>query len=944
MYIFGDFINQQGQRIAVHILTDGDRTDTREIGTDEAGLYFTADEAVTTESSVSDTFDVLLRQSATIRLLSAAHTPELYSTTCRNTVVNILRDGVLVFAGFLEPQTYSQPYNETLDEIELNCVDALSALQYSNYQNIGAAGVNYSTVKGSEDMRTFAALITSILDGVTADLDITGTQTAAYLYDQSKGTDSTAEGRRKVFDRIAVSGLLFLGDTEDDVWTQDTVLEEVLRYCNLHILQSGLTFYLFDWDTLRQGETVTWYDLKTAAVYSWNTTPQAITLTAANVADTDTQISINDTYNRIELTDSVTEMDSVVESPLSSDSIENYFHSNELWMTEYQACGDGKRSAKAFWSMTHNGTDDWNGNTATDWYMRLRRNPDWTFHVYGSTDDIYTHLYGSTYDDEAYGKGAAVVSRFLGKNMAAVLMSVGSVKTNTQKDNSPTAKVSMTDNLVISVNGNGKDKQGEAYPSADDIFKHIPLATYNGAASGGVFSPADSETTNYIVISGNITLNPIMETTANFWNVWRAKSYAAFMNWADPKSMVKTVPDRNNSDGRRYTRQYWKRAQKLGDFDTIVPPLQRDGASKWYWQTDWGEDPTAGTDVGAAYSDHGFYPYTGEGPQYYQYKYTKITGDKSDQLSKLPILCCMLIIGDKCVVEKQPGQTLGTDTKGTGNGEITDFVWQTYKTREECSSDEEYYAQSFTIGINPKIDDYIIGTEYEIQNNIDVTLNLDTEGTAIPIRKADKVKGRVKFQILGVVNVEWDMFAQYRETFWEGSTLTDFIPLMAHVSSIWMKSFEVNIVSDNGGLADSDTDSDIVYISDTDESFANVNDDTEFKITTALTAAECLALGVNSGAWLSAPERTDTGEALAQIYDHYSGETAKPEQLYVDAYWQEWHAPRIVMEQSMTDTGGVVLPFNLYTHQALGKTFHVQGIDRDLTAATAKMTLKEIAE
>lgn len=42
---------------------------------------------------------------------------------------------------------------------------------------------------------------------------------------------------------------------------------------------------------------------------------------------------------------------------------------------------------------------------------------------------------------------------------------------------------------------------------------------------------------------------------------------------------------------------------------------------------------------------------------------------------------------------------------------------------------------TFALGINPKIDDFIIGQEYSLQNTVKYDMNVDAEGTAIPIKK-----------------------------------------------------------------------------------------------------------------------------------------------------------------------------------------------------------------
>ena len=249
----------------------------------------------------------------------------------------------------------------------------------------------------------------------------------------------------------------------------------------------------------------------------------------------------------------------------------------------------------------------------------------------------------------------------------------------------------------------------------------------------------------------------------------------------------------------------------------------------------------------------------------------------------------------------------------------------------------------FYIGFDPKIGDSLIGTEFDLQNNISYTMGVDAEGIAIPITRADHISGEVKFMILGPVNCLWDEVTRRHPTFFRHTSWgTSTIPLLAHVSSIMVKNFEVKIYSDNGGK-DTTGGSDLVYMSDTREDFTNRKDDLEFKITSALTAAECTALDVVNTVCLSTPVNVSTAEGVASIYDHGSATQAKPEQLYVDSYYREWHEPRVEMEQKLTDTGETVSIFNHYTHPAMGgKTYFVEGISRNLMEGRADLKLKEI--
>lgn len=903
MYIHGSFLSQQSDTITVHIVTGNDRTQTIEIGTEKADVYF-SDDPAEIENEVNDTFDVLLRNSAKIRLLCGNLITDLFSTSCRDAVVNIYKNDTCIFAGFIEPQTLSQPYNDRWDELELNCIDALSALQYSKYKNVGALGVIYAFVKAEAAQRSFYDIATEILQGVTEGLDILGNQNIKFWYDGSKAVDAQTANRYQVLRQLSISDLLFMGDDESDVWQQDEVLEELLKYLNLHIVQDGFNFYIFSWESVKATpDKIIWHDI--VANSTKTTAQQAVTIALANVADCDTTISIGDVYNQLLLTAKVEDIESVIESPLDDDLLVSPYTNRQKYLTEYSSDGEGKTAYYAMKAMVNGESTNYGGGAITHWYVQVMRNKLWTFPMKGNTGVDLVDYFGSE------GTNQHALPDWLGQAPGAAIMALGSVKINTANDdNSPTSKVNMTNYLVVSVNGNGVDNdENKTYPSVADIQKNIPYAVYTGNKAGGVFSPSDDKTTNYIVLSGKVILNPIMAVTGNF-SAMRKKmgdrppyQGSGGGGGTTPPPMYfwhQTVPSRNNGDGRYYTRQYW----------------QAETPDK---EVSWHEG-----------ADSGLYPYTGEGPEEYEFKYSAV-GDSTDTISKVAVLACMLVIGDKCVVET------GTE------GQTTDFVWQKYKERSECQSDDEYYQQCFTIGFDPKIGDKLVGTEFSIQNNIDYKMGIDAEGIAIPITKGDKISGQVRFMILGPVNATWDVITRrhptfFRHTKWSSSS----VPLLAHVSSILIKSFEVKVYSDNGLISNGNDDNDIIYMSDTKETFVNKKDDLEFKINSALTATECAQLGVSNTVKLSTPLNISTGDGVLEVYDRNGNVKAKPEQIYVDSYYTEYHKSRIVMAQKLRDIDNVVSLFNHYRHEALNKEFFVQGIGRNLIEGRADLTLKEI--
>lgn len=885
MYLHGEFINRKGQRIALHIVTGGDRTKEVSIGDDSSGVWFAVN-AIETESDASDTFAHILSQRASVTLLTREYMPELFCASCMDAVVNILRDGVCIFAGYVEPQTYSQSYNDTLDEITLTCIDALAALQYSKYRNIGSLGVLYSLVKAEAAERSFDSLLQEILKGVTSGLDISGSCMVRFWQDMSKAPDNTEANKRNIFRNLSISELLFLGEEEDDVWQQDAVLEEILKYLNLRIVQVGGDFYIFDWATVRGTGDITWCQL--AGDTSSMERKATLTFSLSNVDGSDTQISIVEQYNRIELTCDVKKIESVVESPLDGDLTTSLYDNHQLYMREYSSDGEGDSAYDAFNDMVHGRATTYDAAYIRDWHMQVMKNAGWRFPINGGSQTM-EGVYSATAVNQHN------VLNAMRDMIAASVISWGSVeKKPDQSDNSLTPKIDMKNYLVVSINGNRYPNVADAtqpYPGESEIKAAIPVAEYTGNVTGGVFSPSDDATTNYIVLSGSVVLNPVMMQTERY------ATLKGDTSWGD-KYKYETVPSRNNGDGRYYTRQFFRAYTPNG---TV------------YWDNN--------------ISD-GLIPFTGDGPEEYEFKYSAI-GDSTDHVSKVAVLACMLIIGDKCVVEN------GTQ------GRTSDYQWVRFKELSECASEDEYYQQSFTIGFDPKIGDKLIGTEFDIQNNIEYTMGIDAKGTAIPVRKADKVSGRVRFIILGPVNTVWDEVTRRHATFFRHTKWsTNSVPLLANVSSIMLGDFNIKVCSDSA-LVNNGVDGDLVYITDTKERYTNTKDDITFKITSALTSEECRSLGVANTPAMSTPQLPD-GSGLVSIHDYATGETSKPEKQYVDACWREWHAPRVVMEQSVADVDGNADFFRHYRHEAMSKEFFVQSMSRDLSEGTARLTIKEV--
>ena len=913
MILRGEFRDLSDELLTV-IIKSGGSGEVKEIGKD--GLYFTS-EPVYIEETLDDITEHVLRKSATINLVVSDYLGDLLFTgAARDIVVNVWKGSECVFAGYVEPATFSQPFNSSVDEFTLNCTDFLSTLQYTSYKNI--VPLNYRLAVQEAGSTSFKQVIEGMFN--TRGLNLNNNQKPRLLYDQSKGTAKGKEGT--VFDELCVSELFIIGKDEDSTWTNEDLLKEVLQYLNLHIRQEGLDFYIYDWDTLVQGNSINWLDLQTGEVVGKQ--PQSIIINPSHYAGSDTSLSTSEVINQFQLSCSLEGQDTIIESHLAEDSLKSHYNGQQLILTEISSLGSGKSANEAFNNAVKGQPTTYDALTETDWYMRSMYNPTWKLR---KSEDMLE------VDENGTGINQHKVAQYLRDHpLTPALLRLGSVERKAKAtDNSPTSKIDTDNYLVISICGNESDTAELHKPSDNDLRDCSPLIEYVGNKSGGVFSPPDEQTTNYLVFSGSLLMQPILyessvgraSRVSNYDFILKhgarktqGKEYKAVVPFYDPprKDNVfdlrrldsNLVKSDGNDEGRYYTRKHYS-----ARLNTDKPLYNSTGS---YFQP-WTKDKSA---LGL------------------KFEYSSV-GDSTDKFSKLPILECELVIGSKYCVETVLDVYGNSRFEWLTLDEIMKRPDLTYKDVDGTTK----YKTTFSLGINPKIGDYIIGQEHSLQNTIDYTMNLDgKEGTAIPIKQSDRLSGRVSFKILAPIQLVWDNIVRRHPTFFRSTKWTSNSRyILAHTENIIIKNFACNIVSDNG-KQESMGDNDLIYSSAAQTRYINKHDGTEFKFITQLSSSEAVEKGIKNEVYLNSVFNATTSLPVRSIYNKVLDETGKAEEHYVSQYYNFMSRPRLKVEVTMNDTG---IDFtSTYQSKTLGKKFLVQSVSRDIRNKTARITLIEI--
>lgn len=974
------------------------------IGNNENSHVWFSSDPVVIDLECEDTFDVILAHRATINIVTDQWLGDyLFANNITDIPVQIMYDNVLVFDGYVEHNVYNQGYANKWEEISLNCIDHLLALENLRLSDT----TDYQTLVENADIHTFKWILQQLL-GSTVNI----------YFDGSKGAFTNASSSAIdywLFRHISISDNTWLSDNESEIWTNKELLEEILRYLNLHIIQmpdyannSHFAYYIFDWDyTQRRTSTAARfkkninYDSSEQAGFSI----QDINVSVDMYAGNDSNVTLSNVYNRILVSVGADTIEEVISNPLDTDSLISPFDQYNRYMTEFfcpkvkkWAIDDNAwmyflrmlRGEQTTWDVDKNG---W----FRHWYMQYIENPQWELNSYqvssntGSSTTGWMHTNESTkiYDDTkttqytaqgaingvidqwvlpksafyrgytTYTNGGTTVSRMTGDpiytpgwplgqvglgfgsyyssphlNMAyirrgncvgAVMVDIfSSAKINASDSASPYTKDNKAKQLIITTNN-------ICSPTV------ISNMTQNGGClckflttQAASFIPQDDRTKYYLVFSGKIVLSPFISCCYDY--------HRCLHNDYNYQINKQNFPDANylyGAKGSLYTRYFYDTHTNQMDLGTE------------YNQTSWKEPVTSDynpnfTNLSPFIKDDGLK----------RYKYYSFSG--VDEVQKVGVLICSLRIGNKYLNEGTTDITIDGETYSYPNHE---YEWTTNSSA------------TFTIGFDPKLDDYVIGQEYEIGEEMSIpSFNEDVnKGIAIAISRSDMLSGQVEFKILSPMNIVWDDNHHRHRTWFRRSKdwtnvktilydpaleqrgemiapQTYYDQMTNAVENIVLTDFKCTLVTDNANnnvLQEYD----IIYMSDEETKYVEEKS-VDFNILSGLTETERTAFGVADNAGTNFVLGFDNAplEGIKTYNNFYddNGIIRKPEKLYCKQYYEEYKQPKILFDTTLKYTGENMF-FNKYVFGFFpGRKFYTTRMETDLKYLTTTLSTKEI--
>ena len=908
-YIHGTFKDIKNNTIEVQIRSVNG-SDEIVIGENaNSSVFFDADPVVIT-SGVDDLFSVFFATQARITLQTKMYLGDiLFSGNPTDVSVKIYRNDVIMFDGYAETDSFNQPWAHVIETFEINCVDKLSVLQSKYWTDT----TDYSTLIADTGIYSFYQILQKIGFG----------QYNVY-WDHSKKVDDDS-----AFDVCGVSLNVFLGESEDKIMSYAQILQSILQYLNLHIIQIGSDFYIFDWLKI-QSNTVTWTALfgSGSPVVTGNKV-----VTKQCYSDDSTSLSMDDVYNQISLKCNCADIVDLIDSVLDTGDITNIYGDagkGQLCLTEcWYDGGSNYKDAGVFFRDSQMFTDEnsisvsaadataWH---AKDWFMKWQTNSKWSLSYNNSVIDSFVQ-----YEDETPTFQQSLMRLLYDNKFMPALIRMGSAPEINNNNQSRRGSPQMSNYLCISGCagwGTTDNYCSQKFATKAALDAAIDDAIATAAGTNGMISfdsgsalnasPIDDDNLNFIIIGGKLSLEPhhCKTGTGPVGDIVRSSAGAS---WGRVKQWLQNN-DLKYFGGHNYysyvngNLAHYQQVPWIGHYANTSNNADETRTINYV-------SPPVGGNVALS-------------PTYFTQRWTynqSKTSDgwsNEDTINKIPLMECELKIGDKYCVE----DFTNLDVEGCPT-----FHWW---TDEECETNG-YPNKSFTIGINPAIGDYLFGKEFSLTNTADGR-RLNYEGLAIPISKSDNLVGNVTFKIKRVLRAEWNTYVNIDEPRKTYIHIEGTQNLWAACSALWIKDFSLKFESNSA--SDNSESKDLVYMSNESQTFTKKKDDIEFDLNTQLTTTEAANLGMSSSVSYSNVINLNTNSGLEQLTAPNG--TDRAERLYIDEYYKYYNEPKVIVHTQIHDNQNYSL-LNSFQFPGFGQTLLINS-ERNLKYNSIDINCRQI--
>lgn len=815
-----------------------------------------------------------------------------------------------IFQGYIEDDIFSQNYAYKYSSFTFTVLDKISQTKYRYAPETNLA--NYDFIPLNLNMTSGAPYSFPVCF-----FNLGG---SPYIFNQ-----------QTIFNNnLSISSDIFGCNTDikDNWWSVYDTYEEILKYLNLYAIQR------YDHTIIAVGKP---YMMAYPADYTYHTVSNVPDIefhyTADDAASNDTSISNSESYSVIKVNCDIEPLEEILdltENTVTDETMDSPYRNKQLYMTEIISLGKGHSATNAFYEELYMNANlsHYDGIYKIENYAYVLRNSAWDFS--GGYEDSqrtaqdYTEHF-ETSQNSQYCINQHNILKWMAQDtdtyIRPAFISFGRSKKIDLHDNSIESSISTTNYLYIPIWG--KEQHTQSNSLIDKFNRYSsehPLALYT-PYQNITLTPSSQDTINYIIISGKILLNPLQQVTGTKWNTTSIVelddiTLEGGKNYNSVHTLIYLLQNSTeNVDVQRSFPSLWYLRSTNTYADTIelfdqrgtdpnghLVPMPDNDQGAYYTQKFWEcTDPATNNYVQSAASEKWIYGFLDNSKnKQMKFEYSSREEGDTDTVSKVPILKCELKVGDKYCCELEEG--------------IDKYEWHTLDEAQLLGIEPVIY-----LGIDPKINDFIIGQKYPIRNSISDAMNLDGDGMAIPIKSTDRVSGKFEFKIISPANPIWKDVEYKSGSFWHSSTWNDYYRyIMQKTQAIMIESIKIETQTDNA-LANVDmttSDNDLVYASDMNPRYSEELE-VDLSICTGLSSDEAAEYKMKRELSKSYVIDGNTDAPYLGIRDENEELEfyIKPEEKICDSLFKELCRPRTIIHTTVKrGTGQKINESNLYQH------------------------------
>ena len=251
----------------------------------------------------SDVFKPIRYSGASLKLLLQNPKFDVYQGEITKVKVDVFKNNEIFWSGFITPCIYSQPYSRVVDEVSLEAIDRLSALQYMQYGNGKTIETTYNVIK---------YMLGLVNDDKFFDK----------IYVQRK---LSINGSTDLLNTIYLQQMNFY-DEEDEALKCNEIMEYIMTYLGLTMIQWKNDLYCVDMNDVYNNSAMTFnvYTLSSSTPTTETIQfPTYILNSGVTCGDDTCEIELDEVYNKVTVVDNLLEYSDLIKN-VSDKSIMQY--------------------------------------------------------------------------------------------------------------------------------------------------------------------------------------------------------------------------------------------------------------------------------------------------------------------------------------------------------------------------------------------------------------------------------------------------------------------------------------------------------------------------------------------------------------------------------------------------------------------------------------------